>query len=88
VVPSRLIKLGQQALAAAVTNVANGEPSVRCQLLASEFYRALKRELRTTSQLGSLELRAWVCSIATTSLTFGLRLVLVTVIVGGWGGWK
>jgi hypothetical protein len=55
VVTSRLIELGQQALAAAVTNVANGEPFVRCQLLASEFYRALKRELRTTSELGVVE---------------------------------
>ena len=26
--------------------VANGEPLVRCQLLASEFYEALKRALR------------------------------------------
>ena len=52
---SRLIELGQQALAAAVINVATGEPLVRCQLLASEFYKALKRELRTTSQLGAVE---------------------------------
>ena len=56
-VPSRLIELGQQALAAAATNVATGEPLVRCQLLASEFYRALKRELRTTSELGAVERR-------------------------------
>ena len=54
-VHSRLIELGQQALAAAVTNVATGAPLVRCQLLASEFYRALKRELRTTSELGTVE---------------------------------
>ena len=54
-VPSRLIELGQQALAAAVTNVATGAPLVRCQLLASEFYRTLKRELRTTSELGAVE---------------------------------
>ena len=54
-VPSPLIELGRQALAAAATNVANGEPLVRCQLLASEFYKTLKRELRTTSQLGAVE---------------------------------
>ena len=54
---SRLIELGQQALAAAMTNVATGAPLVRCQLLASEFYRALKRELRTTSELGAVERR-------------------------------
>jgi hypothetical protein len=55
VVRSRLIELGQQALAAAVTNVATGAPLVRCQLLASEFYRALKHELRTTSELRAVE---------------------------------
>ena len=56
-VRSRLIELGQRALAAALTNVATGEPLVRCQLLASEFYRALKRELRTTSEFGAVERR-------------------------------
>ena len=61
-VPSRLIELGQQALATAATNVATGEPLVRCQLLASEFYRALKRELRTTSELGAVEREALVAA--------------------------
>jgi hypothetical protein len=50
VVPSQLIELGQQALAAMVTSVDNGEPLLRCQLLASEFYEALRRELRQSSQ--------------------------------------
>jgi hypothetical protein len=45
------------------TNVANGEPLVRCQLLASEFYEALKRELRATSELGVVE-RAIVVAAA------------------------
>ena len=54
-VPSHLIKLGQQALAAVTTNIAGGAPLVRCQLLASEFYEALKRELRATSELGIVE---------------------------------
>jgi hypothetical protein len=49
VVPSELIELGQQALAAASTSVARGAPLVQCQLLASEFYEALKDELRETS---------------------------------------
>jgi hypothetical protein len=62
VVPSRLIELGQQALATALTNVAIGAPLVRCELLASEFYRALKRELRTTSELGSVERRKLAAS--------------------------
>ena len=54
---SRLIELGQQALAAAMTNVATGAPLVRCQLFASEFYRALKRELRTTPESAAVERR-------------------------------
>ena len=45
-VPSQLIELGQQALTDVRIGVANGEPLVRCQLLASEFYEALKRALR------------------------------------------
>jgi hypothetical protein len=57
-----LIELGQQALATAVTNVATGEPLVRCQLLASEFYRALKRELRKTSEWGAVEREKLVAS--------------------------
>jgi len=52
VIASRLIELGEQALATAVTDVSAGEPLVRCRLLASEFYRALKRELRSTSKVG------------------------------------
>jgi hypothetical protein len=55
VIPPYLIELGQQALAVVTTNVANGAPLVQCQLLASEFYEALKRELRATSQLGVVE---------------------------------
>jgi hypothetical protein len=54
VIPA-MIELGQQALAAVTSNVAKGEPLVRCQLLASEFYEALKRELQATSELGAVE---------------------------------
>jgi hypothetical protein len=46
VVPSQLVELGQQALTDVRISVANGEPLVRCQLLGSEFYEALKRPLR------------------------------------------
>src|SRR6476646_4391296 len=46
VVPSQLTELGQQALTDVRIGVANGEPLVRCQLLASEFYEALKRGWR------------------------------------------
>jgi hypothetical protein len=41
-----LIELGQQALTDVRIGVANGEPLVRCQLIASEFYETLKRALR------------------------------------------
>jgi hypothetical protein len=63
VVPAHLIELGQQALAEVTANVARGEPLVRCQLLASEFYEALKRELRPMSHLGVVE-RAMVVAAA------------------------
>jgi hypothetical protein len=55
VVPAHLIELGQQAVADVTTSVAGGAPLVRCQLLASEFYEALKREFRATSELGVIE---------------------------------
>jgi hypothetical protein len=47
----QLIELGRQALTGdrrlrMRIDVANGEPLVRCQLLAAEFYEALKRALR------------------------------------------
>ena len=63
-VPAHLIELGEQALASVTTNVAGGAPLVRCQLLASEFYEALKRELRATSELGVVE-RAMVAAATT-----------------------
>jgi hypothetical protein len=59
-----LIELGQQALVSVTTNVAGGAPLVRCQLLASEFYEALKRELRATAELGIVE-RATVAAATT-----------------------
>jgi hypothetical protein len=80
VIPSHLIELGQRALADVTTNVVSGAPLVRCQLLASEFYEALKRELRATSQLGVVE-RALVvaaanqcCHAATASISPGAML--------------
>jgi hypothetical protein len=81
VIPSHLIELGQQAVAAVAANVVSGEPLVRCQLLASEFYEALKRELRATSELGVVE-RAMVVAAAnqcrhaaTASISPGAMLV-------------
>jgi hypothetical protein len=46
--PLQLIEIGQRALAAVAAGIAGGAPLVKCQLLASEFYEALKRELRQT----------------------------------------
>jgi len=64
-----LIELGQQALASVTTNVAGGAPLARCQLLASEFYEALKRELRATSELGVVERVAAVTTYAAHATT-------------------
>ena len=41
-----LLKLGQEALAAVAKGVAAGAPLLKCQLLASRFYEALRHELR------------------------------------------
>jgi hypothetical protein len=43
---SDLTELGQQAIAAVSKGVADGAPLVKCQLLASAFYEALRHELR------------------------------------------
>jgi hypothetical protein len=64
VVPAHLIELGRQALASVTADVADGAPLVRCQLLASEFYEALRRELRAPSELGGVE-RALVAAATT-----------------------
>jgi hypothetical protein len=44
---SDLTELGQEAIAAVSKGVANGAPLVKCQLLASGFYEALRNELRS-----------------------------------------
>jgi hypothetical protein len=87
VIPSHLIELGQQAVAAVAANVVSGEPLVRCQLLASEFYEALKRELRATSELGVVE-RAMVVAAAnqcrhaaTASISPGAMLVFCPALI-------
>jgi hypothetical protein len=43
---SQLRELGEQAVTAVADDVARGAPLVKCQLLASRFYDALRRELR------------------------------------------
>jgi hypothetical protein len=53
--PSELIELGEQAVIAVRSSIEKGAPLVQCQLLASDFYEALKRELRGASQLGFAE---------------------------------
>ena len=47
-VSSRLVELGQRAFDAVAAGVTRREPLVKCQLLASEFYDALKHELGQT----------------------------------------
>ena len=54
-VPSRLVELGRQVLGAVERSVANGAPRLQCQLLASDFYESLQRELQKTSQSDSPE---------------------------------
>ena len=43
---SDLTELGQEAIAAVSRGVADGAPLVKCQLLASAFYEALRHEHR------------------------------------------
>ena len=43
---SDLIELGQKALASVSSNVATGAPLIKCKLLASPFYEALRYELQ------------------------------------------
>jgi hypothetical protein len=43
---SDLTELGQEAVAAVSKGIADGAPLVKCQLLASSFYEALRHELR------------------------------------------
>jgi hypothetical protein len=44
---SELVELGQKALAAVASSVARGAPLLYSQLLASKFYEALRRELKS-----------------------------------------
>ena len=46
--PSRLLELGEQAIAAVAAKVAEGTPVVRCQLLASDFFEAWRQQYRAS----------------------------------------
>jgi hypothetical protein len=46
--PSRLIELGEQAVAAVAAKVVEGAPLVRCQLLASDFFEAWRQQYRAS----------------------------------------
>ena len=50
-VSPELVRSGQQALAAVAREAATGAPLVKCQLLASGFYEALKHELAQTAPM-------------------------------------
>ena len=54
-VRSQLVELGQRALSAVTAGMAAGAPLTKCQLLASEFYEALQRELRRPSSAGEAD---------------------------------
>lgn len=78
-VPSHLIDLGEQVLSDVRISIANGEPLVRAQLLASEFYEALKGEV-LAPHLNPVERSAVMmaanqcCHAATASITPGMML--------------
>jgi hypothetical protein len=55
---SDLVQLGHEALAAVSSDLANGAPLVKCQLLASTFYEALRDELRRAEENERNRLRA------------------------------
>jgi hypothetical protein len=54
-VATRLVDLGRQVFVAVAAGVSQGEPLVKCQLRASQFYEALKRELRQTLPMDDAE---------------------------------
>ena len=58
-----LIQLGQQALSAVASGVAGGVPLVKCQLLASQFYEALRNELRESSQADVTQRNALIAAV-------------------------
>ena len=59
---SDLIELGNQALASVSSNVAGGAPLLKCQLLASEFYEALRHELQKTTVPDTAERRTLIAA--------------------------
>jgi len=46
--PSRLIELGEEAIAAVAAKVVEGAPLVRCQLLASDFFEAWRMQFQAS----------------------------------------
>jgi hypothetical protein len=61
--PSRLQENAEQALVAVTHCVAKGEALVRCQLLASIFYEALRRELRQCPSMENPERALLVAAV-------------------------
>jgi hypothetical protein len=56
-VSTRLLAMGRQAVAEVAVSVEKGAPVVHCQLLASEFYEALRRELRQSCEMDGVTRR-------------------------------
>jgi hypothetical protein len=53
VVRSQLVELGRRTIGAVERSLAGGAPRLQCQLLASDFYESLQRELQETSEADS-----------------------------------
>jgi hypothetical protein len=58
-----LIQLGQQALSAVASGVAMGAPLVKCQLLASQLYEALRNGLRESPQAGEIRRNMLIAAV-------------------------
>ena len=90
----RILSLILLALSAVAAGVAAGAPIAKCQLLASEFYEALQRELRESSSAddahrATLIVAASQCervaapSIGPSVILDGLGNALATLQTGG-----
>jgi hypothetical protein len=86
VAPSELIDMGQQAIEVVAAKVAEGAPLVRCQLLASDFYEAWKRELRVSmddfdKRALLIAARVHCCRMRTAAISPGRMLEELTSAV-------
>jgi hypothetical protein len=62
-VHSQLKELGEKAVTAVAADMAQGAPLVKCQLLASRFYDALRRELRKFPQMADADRKSLLAAV-------------------------